>query len=107
MDNLDADFAVKYLPTWLPGGKENQIAKEYKERLTIMHDKTYDFVKKQMARGVHQPSYVSGLLEKDTVLPGSEEEIVVKYSAGALYGGGADTVRSDPHNHHHISANQA
>lgn len=72
-----------------------------------MHDKTYDFVKNQMAKGTHQPSYVSSLLEKDTVLPGSEEEIVVKYSAGALYGGGADTVRLDPPKNHHISTNNA
>ncbi|OJJ77731.1 hypothetical protein ASPBRDRAFT_36992 [Aspergillus brasiliensis CBS 101740] len=85
---------LKYLPTWFPGGKEKRTAKEYKDRLTIMHDKTYDFVKNQIARGIHQASYVSGLLEKDTVLPGSEEEIVVKYSAGALYGGGADTTVS-------------
>ncbi|PWY82348.1 flavonoid 3-hydroxylase [Aspergillus eucalypticola CBS 122712] len=85
---------LKYLPTWFPGGKENETAKEYKDRLAIMHDKTYDFVKNQMAKGTHQASYVSSLLEKDTVLPGSEEEIVVKYSAGALYGGGADTTVS-------------
>ncbi|BCS04512.1 cytochrome P450 [Aspergillus luchuensis] len=85
---------LKYLPTWFPGGKENETAKEYKDRLSIMHDKTYDFVKNQMAKGTHQPSYVSSLLEEDTVLPGSEEEIVVKYSAGALYGGGADTTVS-------------
>ncbi|PYI11227.1 flavonoid 3-hydroxylase [Aspergillus sclerotiicarbonarius CBS 121057] len=85
---------LKYLPTWFPGGKANQTAQEFKERLTIMHDKTYEFVQCQMAQGTHQPSYVSNLLEKETVRPGSEEEIVIKWSAGALYGGGADTTVS-------------
>ncbi|RAK95668.1 cytochrome P450 [Aspergillus ibericus CBS 121593] len=85
---------LKYLPTWFPGGKANQTAQEFKDRVTIMHDKTYDFVKRQMSQGTHQPSYVSNLLEKDTVRPGSEEELVIKWSAGALYGGGADTTVS-------------
>ncbi|OOF98995.1 hypothetical protein ASPCADRAFT_513115 [Aspergillus carbonarius ITEM 5010] len=85
---------LKYLPTWFPGGKPNQTAQEFKDRVTIMHDKTYEFVQRQMAQGTHQPSYVSNLLEKGTVHPGSEEEIVIKWSAGALYGGGADTTVS-------------
>ncbi|KAA8651397.1 hypothetical protein EYZ11_013218 [Aspergillus tanneri] len=82
------------LPEWFPGGGFKRTAKAYKERVMAMNDAPYEFVKRQMARQEHSPSFVSNLLEQSNVEPGSEEEIVVKWTAGALYGGGADTTVS-------------
>ncbi|KAF7595511.1 hypothetical protein BBP40_005847 [Aspergillus hancockii] len=85
---------LKYLPSWFPGGGWQKTAQAYKERVMEMTDKPYAFVKHQMKQNNYVPSYVSSLLEQDDVRSGSEEEWVAKWSAGALYGGGADTTVS-------------
>lgn len=54
-------------------------------------DLPYAFTEKQMLLGKDRPSYVSGLLEGD---PDAAEKKLIKYSAIALYGGGADTTVS-------------
>ena len=59
-----------------------------------MKDVPYEFVRQQLKQQKYVPSYVSRLLEHGRVEPGSEEEIVAKWSAQSLYGGGADTVHS-------------
>jgi hypothetical protein len=48
-----------------------------------------------MASGKYKPSYLSNLFETQGVpKPGSEEELIAKWSAASLYTGGADTVSS-------------
>lgn len=85
---------MKYLPSWLPGNGWQETAKAYKKRVTAMRDVPYAFVRRQLEQQKHVPSYVSRLLEQGHVEPGSEEEIVAKWSAQSLYGGGAETVHS-------------
>ncbi|GAB1201496.1 hypothetical protein APSETT445_000070 [Aspergillus pseudonomiae] len=82
---------VKYLPGWFPGSGWQETAKAYKKRVTAMKDVPYEFVRQQLKQQKYVPSYVSRLLEHGRVEPGSEEEIVAKWSAQSLYGGGADT----------------
>jgi hypothetical protein len=43
--------------------------------------------------GFETSSYLFNLLRDEGIAPGSAEEVNVKWSAGSLYGGGADTVR--------------
>ncbi|KAE8318233.1 cytochrome P450 [Aspergillus transmontanensis] len=82
---------LKYLPSWFPGNGWQETAKAYKKRVTAMRDVPYAFVRRQLKQQNHVPSYVSSLLEQGNVEPGSEEEIVAKWSAQSLYGGGAET----------------
>ncbi|KAL4898353.1 cytochrome P450 [Aspergillus ambiguus] len=86
--------ALKYAPAWLPGMQFQQIARKFKSRVDDFSGKPYAFVQKQMARGSYIPSYLSRLLEKDNIKPGSEEELVARWSAASLYGGGSDTTLS-------------
>ncbi|KAB8229634.1 hypothetical protein ETB97_012081 [Aspergillus alliaceus] len=82
---------LKYLPSWFPGGGFHETAKAYKNRVTAMKDLPYAFVQQQMKQHRNIPSYVSRLHEQGHVELGSEEEIVAKWSAQSLYGGGAET----------------
>ncbi|KAE8361460.1 cytochrome P450 [Aspergillus caelatus] len=82
---------LKYLPSWFPGSGWQETAKAYKKRVTAMRDVPYAFVRRQLEQQKHVPSYLSSLLEQGLVEPGSEEEIVAKWSAQSLYGGGAET----------------
>ncbi|OGM48730.1 O-methylsterigmatocystin oxidoreductase [Aspergillus bombycis] len=82
---------LKYLPSWFPGSGWQETAKAYKKRVTAMRDVPYEFVRRQLKQQKYVPSYVSSLLEQGHVEPGSEEEIVAKWSAQSLYGGGAET----------------
>jgi hypothetical protein len=43
--------------------------------------------------GFETSSYLFNLLQDEGIVSGSAEEVNVKWSAGSLYGGGADTVR--------------
>jgi hypothetical protein len=54
----------------------------------------YAFVQRQMEEGRSKPSYLSNIFkEAGHPAPGSEDELVAKWTAASLYSGGADTVR--------------
>ena len=61
-----------------------------------MADKPYEFVRRQMALGSQEISYLSQLLKRTNGNPDPEEEHVTKWSSASLYAGGADTVSIAP-----------
>ncbi|KAK6496027.1 hypothetical protein TWF481_002055 [Arthrobotrys musiformis] len=79
---------IRYLPEWFPGAGFKSTARRYHARYMQALNIPFDFTEKQMARGSQKPSYVADLLDED---PGPEDIKEIKYSATALYGGGADT----------------
>ncbi|KAL1962244.1 hypothetical protein VTN77DRAFT_9900 [Rasamsonia byssochlamydoides] len=83
---------LRYLPDWFPGTGFKRTARSWRRSVTNVTEKPYAFVKRQMANGRYEPSYVSQLLEQGDLDP--EEEFVVKWSAMSLYTGGADTTVS-------------
>lgn len=83
---------VRYLPPWLPGAGFIQTAQAYKRRVKAFSGIPFEFVRQQMQSGCITPSFLSNLLETNPVEPGSEDENILKWSAGSLYAGGADTV---------------
>ncbi|OQE34915.1 hypothetical protein PENCOP_c015G06813 [Penicillium coprophilum] len=85
---------MKYLPAWFPGAGFVKIAQNYKSRSEAFSNVPYAFTKQQMAKGQFVPSFLSNLLQENPVEPGTEEEMVIKWSAGSLYAGGADTTVS-------------
>ncbi|KAE8353225.1 cytochrome P450 [Aspergillus coremiiformis] len=82
---------LRFLPAWFPGAGFQRIARESQEALDAFGGKPYNFVKRQMAQGNFQKSYLSSILESEDIQPGSEEEYVTKWSAATIYAGGADT----------------
>jgi hypothetical protein len=86
---------VKHIPAWFPGAGFKHIAQAWREQLIGIADRPYAFVKAQMASGKYKPSYLSNIFNAHGVpQPGSEKEIIAKWTAASLYTGGADTVSS-------------
>ncbi|KAJ6089845.1 hypothetical protein N7467_005061 [Penicillium canescens] len=85
---------LRYLPSWFPGANFAKIAKGYKVRAAAFSDIPYAFVKDQIEQGTFVPSFLSNLLQDNPVEPGTEDEDIIKWSAGSLYAGGADTTVS-------------
>lgn len=85
---------MKHVPAWFPGAGFKRTGLAWNRILLTTIEKPYQFVRQQMQREKFTPSYVSSLLEGrdlDTLTP--EEEHIIKWTAGSLYTGGADTVR--------------
>ncbi|KAH9990147.1 cytochrome P450 [Russula vinacea] len=80
---------LRHIPEWFPGGGFHKIAREWRQSLFDLTDKSYEFVLDQMAKGTAVPNFVTNLLEGRTVSPEEEDEI--KWAASSLYSGGADT----------------
>ncbi|KAI0280074.1 cytochrome P450 [Russula brevipes] len=80
---------LRFIPEWFPGGGFHKIAREWRQTLLDVTDKTYEFVLDQMAKGTAVPNFVTNFLEGRKVSPEEEEEI--KWAAGSLYTGGSDT----------------
>lgn len=80
-------FTVKYIPEWFPGANFKKIGRQYFDTLTKLVENPLSFTKYQMKEKKERHSFTSSLLNQ------GEDESIVKWSAVALYGGGADTVR--------------
>lgn len=78
------------LPDWVPGTGFKKVARQWRAELTDVTEKPYAFVKHQMAQGKNRTSFLSCLLEDGELTP--EKAFTDKWSAMALYTGGADTV---------------
>ncbi|KAL4959505.1 cytochrome P450 [Aspergillus stella-maris] len=92
---VDAVPILKYIPSWLPGAGFKRTAAKWRDNLITTIEKPYRLVQKQMKEGKYPDSYLSNLLEeaRGRTLTADEEK-VIKWSAGSLYTGGADTTVS-------------
>ncbi|OGE54266.1 hypothetical protein PENARI_c006G06548 [Penicillium arizonense] len=89
---VDMIPALKYVPSWVPGAGFKRKAQVWKKNLETVADKPYAFVKQKMEGGRYVPSYLSNLFKTAGYpLPGSEDELIAKWTAASLYTGGADT----------------
>ncbi|KAK0444635.1 cytochrome P450 [Desarmillaria tabescens] len=84
---------VRFLPSWLPFTGFKRQGAEWKKRLDSLSGVPHEWVKKQMALGGYTESFTSRLLNTKS---GSdpEEEDIIKWCAGGLYAGAADTTVS-------------
>ncbi|KAJ5642476.1 hypothetical protein N7490_006476, partial [Penicillium lividum] len=86
---------LRYIPAWFPGAGFVNVSRAYKMRAEAFSEVPYEFVMKQMNNDSFKPSFLSSLIQKNPALkPGSDEEMIIKWSAGSLYAGGADTTVS-------------
>ncbi|KAJ5128334.1 uncharacterized protein N7443_005455 [Penicillium atrosanguineum] len=91
---VDLIPALKYVPSWFPGAGFKRTANLWREHLSGIADRPYDFVKQQIENGKYTPSYLSDMLQAGFPESGSEKELVAKWTAASLYTGGADTTVS-------------
>lgn len=92
---VDIIPALQYLPDGFPGTGFKDTARKWRKSIEASAYVPYRSVQRQMAAGVHRPSYVSKLVEKlsqDGVgeLSVEDEEAVI-WTAASLYGAAADT----------------
>ncbi|KAF7369534.1 Cytochrome P450 [Mycena venus] len=82
---------LRFVPAWFPFAHFKRQGAEWRQILNSISDVPHNWVKAQMATGMNIPSFTSQLLR-----PGmsEEEENIVKWCAGALYAGAADTTVS-------------
>lgn len=83
---------VLYIPEWVPGAGFKKTARRWRATLAETVERPMSFVRRQMAERHNAPSYVSALYDKAGQDITEHEEDVIKYTAVALYTGGADTV---------------
>ncbi|KAI0933847.1 hypothetical protein AcV5_005883 [Taiwanofungus camphoratus] len=84
---------LKYLPPWFPGAWFMRVAYEWQWAIKRFHDFPFEEVQSQMAAGTAEPSFLSTHIEA-TTREGYEGEHTMhdlKYAAGAIYAGGAET----------------
>ncbi|KAK0470764.1 cytochrome P450 [Armillaria novae-zelandiae] len=80
---------LRHIPEWLPGAGFQSKAKQWAQDLRNMINVPFDMVKKNIANGEAQESFVSNLLLQDDT--GRVQEHDLKWAAGAIYAAGADT----------------
>ncbi|KAI3393133.1 hypothetical protein diail_4701 [Diaporthe ilicicola] len=94
---------LKYLPEGLPGTSFKKTAREWGQLVHSTLNVPYAFVQRQMAKGTHELSYVSSLIEQsketDDGAGKLDENIedAIKKTAAVMYGGGADTTSASIH----------
>ncbi|EJD45476.1 cytochrome P450 [Auricularia subglabra TFB-10046 SS5] len=89
---VDLVPAIRFLPRWLPGMGFLQKAQTWRAETTAMIEEPYKFVKGQQVSGVASPSLSLSLLQgEEGNGVSAQEEDIIKWVAGALYAGGADT----------------
>ncbi|KAJ4387460.1 hypothetical protein N0V93_008052 [Gnomoniopsis smithogilvyi] len=94
---------LRHLPEGLPGTSFKKTAREWSKLVDAMLNVPYTFVRQEMAKGTHRPSYVSSLIEQERATGGeavkldANREDVIKKTAAVMYGGGSDTTVSSIH----------
>ncbi|VUC29905.1 unnamed protein product [Clonostachys rosea] len=89
---VDALPILRHIPAWCPGAGFKQTAIGWNREVLEAVNIPFQFVKRQLADKSCQPSYVSNILsktEEEKLTP--EYENTIRYSAVALFSGGADT----------------
>ncbi|KAF8646168.1 hypothetical protein AX16_007363 [Volvariella volvacea WC 439] len=83
---------VRFIPSFLPGGRWKHQGAEWRERLKELSDVPHSWVKSEMERGNFTESFTSSHLSQPDV--DSEQDDIIKWCAGGLYAGAFDTTVS-------------
>jgi cytochrome P450 len=85
---------LRYFPESFPGMSFKRIARDWNTHVRMVVEVPFKFVKNQMAKQSHQPSYVSSLIKQHDGNVDEETEVAIKQTAAVMYAGGADTTVS-------------
>lgn len=89
---VDLVPAIRLLPGWLPGMGFLKQAEVWRAEREAMIEEPYKFVKGQQRSGTAVPSLSLSMIQgEDGNGVSAQEEDIIKWVAGALYAGGADT----------------
>ncbi|SJL07070.1 related to cytochrome P450 CYP2 subfamily [Armillaria ostoyae] len=79
---------LRHIPEWFPGAGFKRTTREWASTLNDFVERPHNYVKQEMADGKAHLSLTLSQLEGGV---GAEEEFDIKWLAGSLYAGGADT----------------
>ncbi|KAH9886458.1 O-methylsterigmatocystin oxidoreductase [Cubamyces lactineus] len=85
---------IRHLPSWLPGMGFKRVAANWCEDVRALRNVPFEAAVKEMAKGDHQPSMVSSLLDEALSHCDSgieEDPTLSRDAAGVAYVAGADT----------------
>lgn len=93
---VDVIPILNYLPEGLPGTSFQKTAQKWNKVTRMVIETPYAFVRQQMTKGIHRPSYVASLVthhENDgrENINWKYEENAIKRTAAIMFAGGADT----------------
>ncbi|KAK6985223.1 cytochrome P450, partial [Favolaschia claudopus] len=77
---------LRYWPRWLPGGGFHYRAERMSQQVHGSVNTAFEYVKREMASGTAETSFVSTLLEE-----GKDDEYLIKWAAASIEIGGSDT----------------
>ncbi|EJD49131.1 cytochrome P450 [Auricularia subglabra TFB-10046 SS5] len=89
---VDVVPSLRFLPAWLPGMGFLRQARVWREEAMAMVHEPFEFVKSQLRSGTAAHSFSASMLQGEDgngVAP--DEEDIIMWLAGSLYGGGSDT----------------
>ncbi|PBK94798.1 cytochrome P450 [Armillaria gallica] len=82
---------LRHIPEWFPGAGFKKTAREWASTLDNFVERPHQYVKREMSAGKARLSFTSSQLEGGV---SAEDESDIKWLAGSLYAGGADTTVS-------------
>ncbi|GJJ06932.1 hypothetical protein Clacol_001128 [Clathrus columnatus] len=86
---VDSFPMLRFVPSWFPGAGWKVKAIKYRQGLTEMLERPYEWTRQQMALGNARPCFVTDVLEGKKLTP--QEEKVIQWTAAGMYSGGAHT----------------
>ncbi|KAL4256194.1 cytochrome P450 family protein [Pleurotus pulmonarius] len=86
---------LQYFPSWFPGTHFATFAREWRWAVEKLYTLPYEHVKRQMAQGTAEPSFLATQLEAVAGQTLEKDDIEdLKGSAGIIFGAGAETTWS-------------
>ncbi|KAF8745190.1 cytochrome P450, partial [Rhizoctonia solani] len=89
---------LEHVPSWLPGAGWKRKVQNWSIARENLMNVPLEWTKQQMANGTARPSALNtaltGLTNTDCKLDREEEEDIIKWAVGSLYGGAMDTTTS-------------
>lgn len=89
---------VRFLPSWLPFNNIHTTARWGRNLIFSMIDRPLQHVHAEFAEGTARPSFVTDCLRsfeaEDSGLTENEKEHILRWSAGAMYGGMSSSLKS-------------
>ncbi|KAI0054293.1 cytochrome P450, partial [Artomyces pyxidatus] len=94
---VDVFPILKYIPAWVPGAGFKRTADECYKTLQKMTSVPFQTARKELEDGIALPSFVTMGMEGKQQQLSEYDEDSLRWAAGSLYAGGADTTVSAIH----------
>ncbi|KAF4564799.1 hypothetical protein EYR40_010971 [Pleurotus pulmonarius] len=92
---VDLFPSLQYFPSWFPGTYFANVGRGWKWAINRLYDYPYESVKKEMAEGTAEPSFLAAELDAAAGRELSKEEVDdIKGAAGVIFAGGTETTWS-------------